>query len=152
MSVYVSYSDAEHSVRVFIDFKDNKIVINENSNVNVIVEGYEATTELEQHEGEKPSKPVRERALLKNEVLRILESRNAFDESSALSIDEIVDIAQYEKDHYPILNKIIENQGVSYTKKILALVIAVLRRRGKVKKYEVKVDDKTTAKYYIVRR
>jgi len=156
MNMYIQYSDTERSVRVTIDLRGGRIIVDETSNVNVIIETQETPveTELRLHKEKlyPSSKLTGEGKLLKSEVLKVLESRDAFNESNALSINEIVDIVQFEKDLYPTLSGIIEEQGTSHAKRILALIIAALRREGKIRKIEVKVNDKIISKYYIARR
>jgi len=154
MNVCIRYSDAERSIHVIIDLRGGRIIVDEVSNVNVIIETQEtpAETQLRREKAYPPSKLIEERRLLKSEILKVLESRDALNENNALSINEIVDIAQFEKDLYPTLSKIIEEQGTSYAKRILALIIAALRREGRIRKTEVKVNGKNISKYYIARR
>ena len=90
---------------------------------------------------------------MKKEILEILSRKGALRPENSLSLDDILDIAQYEKESYPFINKLIhEAEGLPKAKRLLALVLAGLRREGKIAKIEVRSMNKIVTRYYLLHR
>ena len=154
--IRVRYQDDERAGEVVIDLNENRIVLHEIRNLRIIFEApkqaLQGISKIETKEKTKLSISQLKHAL-KKEILEILSRKGAFRPESSLSLDDIFDIAQYEKESYPFINKLIhEAEGLPKAKRLLALVLAGLRREGKIAKIEVRSMNKIVTRYYLLHR
>jgi len=90
------------------------------------------------------------RVKVKEEIVELLRAHNAVDEKSALTIDDVVDIAQYDKKSFQAINQLIRMRGsASRAKRDIALILAVLQREGKVAKVAESRDGEKIHKYFL---
>ena len=151
--IRIRYQDNERAGEIEIDLNENRIILHQIHNLRIIFESPEhdiQRTSKEETKGETKLNISELKHYLKKEILEILSKKGAFNPEKSLSLDEILEIAQYEKDAYPFINKLIHHaKGISKAKRLLALVLATLRRRGKIAKTEVKSGNKIIAKYFL---
>ena len=153
--IRIRYNDNERSGEITIDLKENKIILHEIRNLRIIFESSHQPNVYKPKVMEKEYKMTRKGILsdmrqeLKREILHLLSVRQAFSPESSLSLDEILEIAQYEKEAYPTINKLInESKSITLAKRLLALIIGSLRREGKVMRIEVETRHGKIMKYF----
>lgn len=153
--IYVYYTDNERSGEVIIDLKEDKAIISSCRNLRVIFESIPTGFEEQLLKRKKKAEVIanERRTSLKKEILKLLTSYRAFDPNSALSLDDIIEIAQYQKDLYPKINEVIETfSRPSLAKKMLALIVGSLRKSGQLMKTEVTIGNEVVLKYYLSKR
>ena len=153
--IRIRYNDSERSGEITIDLKENKIILHEIRNLRIILESFPQLVAYKPKVTEKERKVTHKvilgdmRQELKKEILRLLIVRKAFSSESSLSLDDILEIAQYEKEAYPTINRLInESKNIALAKRLLALVIGSLRREGKIKKVELETEHGKIMKYF----
>ncbi len=142
---------------MIIDLKQDRIIICSSKNIRVVYENLKSETSQQvRRKREKqpptPSEAGKPKILnrefkeeLKKEVYDIL---NRY--PMGLTLDDILEVAQYEKNSYSALNKLIRLAGSAYSaKRYLALVVGALRKEGRIIKKEERVNDESKAKYYV---
>ena len=91
----------------------------------------------------KPSKTI------SDELMFLLKSKGAFSVDNALSLDEIIEIIEKERERYPLLAEIIDKHGIGGARKRIALALAgALRRKGLVKYYKIRKAGYEEYMYY----
>jgi len=154
-TIRIRYQDDNRSGEVVIDLNENNVIIYQANNLRIIFEvSKSALLEIEEKIKEHAKVDIGKlRHALKTEIIQLLTTKNALNPSKSLSLDDILEITQYEKEAYPTINKLIqESGGISSAKRLLALVIASLRREGKIAKTEIENMHGKLAKYYLLRR
>lgn len=153
--IRIRYNDSERSGEVTIDLKENKIILHEIRNLRIILESFPQPVAYKPKVTEKERKVTRKiflgdmRQELKKEILHLLNARQAFSPESSLSLDDILEIAQYEKEVYPMINKLInESKNIALAKRLLALVMGSLRREGKIMRVELETEHGKIMKYF----
>ena len=83
-------------------------------------------------------------------IIELLRREGANNPHNALSIDEIIEIAQYNKGFYKPLYDFIKKYGVNEGRKLLALFVAgTLAREGLVNKICEQKNGKKEYKFFI---
>ena len=91
----------------------------------------------------KPSKTI------SDELMFLLKSKGAFSVDNALSLDEIIEIIEKERERYPLLAEIIDKHGIGGARKRITLALAgALRRKGLVKYCKIRKAGYEEYMYY----
>ncbi len=156
--LHIKYVDEERSTDVVIDLERKNVVIYSSKNMRVIVEDLTSETQKQARRRLKEERATLTKASktkilnkefkeeLKEEVYEILSKHQ-----TGLTLDDILEIAQYEKSRYHALNKLIHLAGSAYSaKRYLALVVGALRKEGRIVKREELTITGSVVKYYIL--
>jgi len=154
-NIKIKYDDGNHQGEIIISLRDESIVILNQRNLRIIAEVIHEGKHL--RIGKKgvsmEADVVKIKEGVKTEIVRLLKDHNALSRDRALTLDEIIEIAQYEKESYPHINVFINLfDSVSKAKKILALMVASLRKSGYIESIAVNMGRKRITKFYLLKQ